>query len=392
MGQTFKLLAPHARLAQEYGGKLGEILFDGSAKALVKLLAVPVRHTIDLKQAPIEPRAASHGGRSPASEVTATVAVKRKADAETSKSPPRLRKKTNCGSHAPNSQPATFSGLPTELHQLIFFHIEYIEDVVSLGLVNQRLCDIAREELRTYFCEHFGPWAHQKIVCVGEYAEPNDYPPGLFSDAELEALSKEQIEVYDEGTEQYIVMTPSTLNHFTLPGVSRMQQEPSIFQESFRLRDYFSDLPASEDAALISIGLPPWTNEGREYFPTNQPWILRNLTTKQFVRAEAIALKPEFIHGPNIEVLGFGEVILSRICWSSSAAWGIADPTNICRGRWAAHCFDITTLAKHQEETSNGGGWTDASDEVAKEIATIWESNFGTDWREILCEENRTRY
>ncbi|KAF4511959.1 hypothetical protein G6O67_001154 [Ophiocordyceps sinensis] len=380
MGQTFRLVAPHARLAMEYGGgNLGEILFEGST--LVKLLAVAVRRT----------------GRSPASEVTATVAVKRKADADTSKSPPRLRRKTNCGSYAPNSQPATFSNLPTELHQLIFFHIEYIEDVVSLGLVNQHLCDIAREELETYFCEHFGPWAGQKIVCVGEEVEPNDYPPGLFSDAELEALSKEEIEVYCEGTEQYIVMTPSSLDHFTIPGVSQMQQEPSICirRESFRLRDYFSNLPASERRRLTSIGLPPEGNDDRKFFPTDQPWILRNLTTKQFVRAEAIALKPKFIDGPNIKVLGFGEVVLSRICWSSCnpwVPWGIEDPTNICRGIWAGHCFDITTLAKHQDETSNGRGWTDASDEVAKEIATIWERNIGTNWREVLCEQDRKGY
>lgn len=220
-------MAPHARLAQEYGGKLGEMLFDGSAAALVKLLTVPVRHKMDLKPAPIAPRAASPGGHSPVqdncSEVTATLSVKRKADAETSKSPPRPRKKINCGSHTPDSQPATFSGLPTELHQLIFFHIEFIEDVVSLGLVNQHLCDIAREELQTYFCEHFAPWAHEKIDCVGEYVQPNDYPPGLFSDTELEALNEEKVEVYNEGAEQYIVMTaPSTLDSFTLHGFSQM--------------------------------------------------------------------------------------------------------------------------------------------------------------------------
>lgn len=68
-----------------------------------------------------------------------------------------------------------------------------------------------------------------------------------------------------------------------------------------------------------------------EYFPTDQPWILRNLTTKQFVRAEAIALKPEFIKGPHIIGLGFGEVLLSRICWTS-AALDIEDPTNTGRG------------------------------------------------------------
>lgn len=123
----------------------------------------------------------------------------------------------------------------------------------------------------------------------------------------------------------------------------------------------------------------------REYFPTDQPWILRNLTTKQFVRAEAIALKPEFIKGPHIVGLGFGEVFLSCICWTS-AALDIENPTNIGRGIWAGHCFDITTHTRHERKTTGDGEWTDISDEVVKEIATIWESNLGADWHKTLCQ------
>jgi hypothetical protein len=110
------------------------------------------------------------------------------------------------------------------------------------------------------------------------------------------------------------------------------------------------------------------------------------LTTKQFVRSEAIALKREFIHGPKINVLGFGEVVMSRICWSTSKSVAMEDTTNISRGVWAGHCFDITTLARHKDET-NGAGWSDVSDEVAREIAGIWESEYGANWRETLCND-----
>ena len=51
-----------------------------------------------------------------------------------------------------------------------------------------------------------------------------------------------------------------------------------------------------------------------QFYPEDVPWILRNLTTQEYVRSDAIALKPEHIHGPNIKFLGFGEVVLSRIC------------------------------------------------------------------------------
>lgn len=62
----------------------------------------------------------------------------------------------------------------------------------------------------------------------------------------------------------------------------------------------------------------------------------------------------------------------------------MSDTTNISRGVWAEHCFDITTLARHTEETKDAG-WSDVSDEVAREIAGIWESEYGADWRETVC-------
>ena len=60
------------------------------------------------------------------------------------------------------------------------------------------------------------------------------------------------------------------------------------------------------------------------------------------------------------------------------------DTTPILKGVWAGHCFDITTLARHEKET-NGVGWSDVSDEVAREIASIWESEYGANWRETVC-------
>jgi hypothetical protein len=102
------------------------------------------------------------------------------------------------------------------------------------------------------------------------------------------------------------------------------------------------------------------------------------LTTKEFVRSEAIALKPGYIRGPKMLVLGFGEVVLSRICWSSEERPGVN--ADISRGVWAGHRFDITTLARHQAETI-AAEWTDVSDEVAREIEDIWSWQFRADVR-----------
>lgn len=51
----------------------------------------------------------------------------------------------------------------------------------------------------------------------------------------------------------------------------------------------------------------------------------------------------------------------------------------IHRGVWAGHRFDITTRRRHDEST-RGEEWEDVSEEVADEIAGIWESQFGPNW------------
>ncbi|UKZ84818.1 uncharacterized protein TrAFT101_000705 [Trichoderma asperellum] len=340
MLETFTTLAPQARLTQQYEGTLGVILFNGSASSLVRLLAVPVR------PAPIW-------------------------------TPP-----VDGLGHAQLDQPPPLLDLPSELHWRIFQHVGTIQDVLGLGLAYPSLRGMAQRQLQDHFRLLFGRWANHKIVCVGEYVEAHDYPPGLFSDEELQDISQWEHQAYSEDTEETIWITPSTLHDFTRSGVSDIQKEPCMRGEIFRLREYLSLRQWCTSAGMINIGLRPRSD--REFFPTNEPWILRNLTQKQLVRAEAIALKPEFIHGPDINILGFGEVLLSRICWSSSPAFGIEDPTNICRGVWAGHRFDITTLARHQEETAGDNDWVDASDEVAQEIATIWQSNLGADWHFTL--------
>lgn len=109
------------------------------------------------------------------------------------------------------------------------------------------------------------------------------------------------------------------------------------------------------------------------FYPENIPWVLRNLTTKEFVRAEAIALKPEYIKGPFIQYFGFGHVILSRTSWSSSDSVGTRYEGGLHRGVWAGHCFDIVplpTLVEAQEDDE----WVDVSKVVAGEWGKIMEA------------------
>lgn len=401
MDQKFKLVAPRARLTEDYSNPIEDILFGSgwdrdigikssyTAERLVDLLAVPVVRKDDRKPASVEPQNTSPDycshNHDQSRDLLVAGTIKREASVKTLQSHPL--KEANHGDQTERFRSAAMSNLPTEVLLGIMSHIEDIEDVVSLGLVNKRLCSIAQEEVRSYFPQYFAPWANENIACVGDYSAENDFPPGLFSGAELEALQHEEIAIFIEEEAEWKIGSPNRLDDFTYPGVSHIQERPMeiLSSKTWRLGNCSKSVRDSSPNPLIQS-----CDIYRDYFPRDQPWILRNLTTKEFVRAEAIALKPEFIKGPHIVGLGFGEVLLSRISWTS-AALNIEDPANIGRGIWAGHRFDITTRTRHERKTTGDAEWTDVSDEVATEIAIIWESYFGADWRETLCRVFETQ-
>ncbi|KAK4080467.1 hypothetical protein Trihar35433_1572 [Trichoderma harzianum] len=317
--------------------------------------------------------------------------LKRKANSEehTDSSPHQQRAETkpSDATDEANTNPTTFSNLPLEMHRLIFDQIDLIEDTVCLGLASKYLWAIAKDHLHMYYASFLGRWAAQRIVFVGDDVETMDFPPGLFSAEELDELPTTvdipyNYEYPEPPLETYV---PTTLHHFTLPLFARKERFHSLSELSIdiyaacRDRNKFRYDPALKSTYRDIIA------EEATYFPQDQPWILRNLTAKEFVRSEAIALKPEFIHGPFIDGFGFGQVIISRICWSTDPCDSIDCPIPIHRGVWAGHAFEIITLAKHRAETTETE-WRDVSEEVANEIAIICESKYGPDWHEIICE------
>lgn len=85
-----------------------------------------------------------------------------------------------------------------------------------------------------------------------------------------------------------------------------------------------------------------------DFFPED------HLTTREYVRSEAIVIKPEYIDGPNINVLGFGGVVWSRICWSMDDNCSMDNTDNIHRGVLPGHRFDSIDLGRHKQAFSEG--------------------------------------
>ncbi|KAI5861208.1 hypothetical protein GGS23DRAFT_577579 [Durotheca rogersii] len=393
MGQDFDIAAPHSRLYMR-GSRFGEILFDGSMDSLVDLLAVPVRPVLS----PISGRGASTSAE--ARDTHVGEHPKRKADGEVHADCPRHHKLAKVKSsgregEANADRPVTISHLPVEILLEIFAQVELVPDLVCLGLANRRLWAIARECLHDYYQSFLRQWAGKRIVCVGEYTKPGDYPPGLFSEEEVQELGQTTLgQLYNgqlcDDLEYIDPNEPVTLAHFTWDYVSGIERSygHDLYLESTNIFIACQERDPRDPGLKLAckdIRIPD-----TDFYPKDQRWILRNLTTKEFVRSESIAIKPELIYGPTIYGIGFGEVLLSRICWSSDDFLAM-DPkisSRIYRGVWAGHRFDITTVTKHRDETE-GEPWSDVSEEVAKEIAEIWESEFGPKWREVVCKEAR---
>ena len=104
----------------------------------------------------------------------------------------------------------------------------------------------------------------------------------------------------------------------------------------------------------------------RKYFPPGRYWVLRNLTTMEYVYAHV--LTSEDGHGGGLDMpdaqhkWGFdlGTVVVVNTCWSdypSEGRFGL----NVC-GQWAGNCFDIVDQARLFRDIKAGSEmWVDVS-------------------------------
>ena len=179
-------------------------------------------------------------------------------------------------------------------------------------------------------------WAGDRIICAGDYSSPGDLPDDMFTEEEI---------------------TEHKLDDDVLYGIA---------SEWFKC-------PSQEPESL------PLTNKS-----SGKKRVLRNLTMNQYVREEAIqcsaALENTAGRDDGAEPVGFGQVVLSRICWSTdNYALRNSYRGNIHKGPWAGNRFDIATLETVEFE---GSQWVDVSDEVSAEMNGIWQCQHGQRWVE----------
>ncbi|KAG5975024.1 hypothetical protein E4U56_003991 [Claviceps arundinis] len=354
MGQYWEIAAlGREEVLPKEQSKLGEFLFDPElAERLERALAVPVVPTY-------------HDSR-----------------------PENARSHHIAAVGTMDREPGSFSRFPTEIHRLIFeqCYDDNMKSVIFLGGTNRYFWSIAKEYVVRDFMKFLGVWAGQQLITVGDYLDIDDYPPDLFAtEKDKENLLKRRPE--DEKYEDEVDKLQG--GQRTVHLCDRIVTFENEYPEAM---SRFGDQDSTILATLVQD--PCYRTVSNEihmqrddFYPRDEVWILRNLTTRQYVRREPLELQPGLAHGPFVRGIGFGCVVLSRISWSSDSSVSMRDPTGrIHRAPWAGHRFDITTMTRHEKLTA-GQNWTDVTDELVEEVTAIWSADLGPKWKQIVLQQ-----
>jgi len=236
------------------------------------------------------------------------------------------------------------------------------------------LHSLLRTVVNSRFRRSLAPWANTPLICAGDYMETN--PPGVTTrvpkDFAPDPDMNEDIppERYSDLTVYDVVrhMHPTDVLYgsacLSLPTYPRPKPRRPYYQ--------FTNMYHEE----------PWERilEIRKYFPPGRRWVLRNLTTKEYVYAHVFTSLDGKGGGqdrPDATSLwgySLGTLVFVNTCWSdddSAAMFGL----NV-RGRWAAHCFDIVEEAKLLKDMKDSDGvWVDVSFREYQAMVQLFKQN-----------------
>lgn len=269
--------------------------------------------------------------------------------------------------------------LSVELQELIFDALPDIEDIICFSLMNKHMFLVGRKRFHEYWTNMRGRLAGQCIVHLECEGGVKDTPPGLYTPEEIDEFSETNQSVYRN---IYSNTNPMAIDYDTFERI-----QPGRIEALSRIA-FSMAWNRNRNNRSFQVLEPKLICHEFEYFPTNKAWVLRDLTAKEYVRAQDIALRPEFIHGPNIDVLGFGAIVAARTCWINRSSMNIELPAGasaLHKGPWAGHKLDITTWDSLVER-GDFSEWTDASPAVNNEMNALGTKTLGPNWRDILTE------
>ncbi|KAJ6488944.1 hypothetical protein C8R45DRAFT_249483 [Mycena sanguinolenta] len=356
-GQYWKLINLDKRETYSgFRGSLGKCLFDGSPRCLDQTLRIPPPlPDCDMLLFPFKPGALC-------------------AEAD------ELR--GGAATYFPQTavQLSALVNLHVELIQEIHYDLEDIRDIICLSVTCQALWEVGRREIyrRVALLIKAFSWAGDRIMCVGEYLQNDDIPSHILTAAETDEFTRleptfqpTRLELdlepwYDDWG---IDVPPEHYNLYSYP----FSGIPLRGHGKFNMHEFLnrSNLPFYFHGRLRAlVDLDFAISQSTK----SAMGILRNLSRHQYVRESTLSRWQG-----RSKKDGFGEIVLSRICWSSDPFASMTYKGDIHRGVWAGDRFDIVPSEWLEGLDNDGGLWTDVSEEVLAEISLIWASGSTSD-------------
>ncbi|KAI1795043.1 hypothetical protein LXA43DRAFT_939489 [Ganoderma leucocontextum] len=295
------------------------------------------------------------------------------------------------------TQPSALFTLPPEVFDLIFAQLRLLPDVLALAITCRYLLGVGKKQVLRATRAFHAPWAGCRLICFGTYMRPDDMPERMLKDGDGGATEDELLGDDEEnaGERERAVSFPDVAcgdyrlvfgwvwalaraNHAQrlLGAIEEEGREPSPDTRGgehaqarrargVSKRDYelFSALYGSDHCAAA--------------YPSGTR-VLCNLSKGEYIREDALPISRGAYMGMHI---GWGHVLLARICWSSSPESGMPATAGegnerLCRGPWAGDRVCITSLDV-LPQAEGGRAWRDVSAEVEEVLSSIWKTEPG---------------
>ncbi|KAG6918255.1 hypothetical protein DXG01_015629 [Tephrocybe rancida] len=258
----------------------------------------------------------------------------------------------------------------------------------------QRMWEIGRQHLESLIESLliYGSWAGHRLVCLGDYADLDDLPKDMMTPSEVkyirDFLGEDEDDSYGcsmfdgiRALQQYNLQVSFTfLDPQSLLSVMKIKSGSQLWYEldwpmerSFlRSRNYKRLYLYLAFETLVQITSPP---SPKSFYSGDI--VLRNLTTKEYVRGDGITELWDTPEKPWLEEIRFEHALYMRTTWSSDGSLSLNydGPIQIHRGIWAGNRFDVSGIKTVRDENgSSVDGWKDVTDDVLKEVVEVWEN------------------
>ncbi|KAF8418615.1 hypothetical protein EV426DRAFT_618886 [Tirmania nivea] len=276
--------------------------------------------------------------------------------------------------HQSSQDGARLLQLPLEVVFLITNQLD-LNSLYTLTHCCRLLRSVLHGEVHSRFRSTLAPWANTPLMCAGDYIRSN--PPSITTQVPKDFIPDPRVE-RDIPSSKYLPMTAYHLMLHMHPtnvvtSLATCLSPPTL-----------NPIPLSRPSPWYrrrQINLP-WQRilKIKKYFPPGRNWVLRNLTTLEYVYVHVLTSKDGYgggLDSPDAaHEWGFtiGTLVAVRTCWSDDSSAGMSGLE--VRGRWAGDCFDIVEEERLLRDMKTGDGvWVDVSHSEWEAMVQLYEQN-----------------